>query len=56
MHVNGSTQYDDEFNENDGRGPQPVRDMAKALGAQSLQNYLSTTTGKGKWKTLALKS
>ena len=52
MQVNGSTQYDDEFNESDGRGPQPVRDMAKALGAQSLQNYIHTTKGKGKLENI----
>ena len=49
MHMSGSTHYDQEFNDTDGRGgPQHVRNMAKALGAQSIQNYLNTATGKGR--------
>ena len=47
MHMSGNTHYDQEFNDTDGRGgPQHVRNMAKALGAQSIQNYLNTATGK----------
>ena len=48
MHLNESTHYESEYHDPRGKSPPKVRDVGRALGAQSLQKYIANASGKGR--------